>query len=169
MKSNRLWLYSLISCVLPETRCFNVKRALLRWCGLKIGDGVRIASSVRFLGCGGIEIGNDVWIGPNSFLFASANSNIIISDCADIAPCVRIITGSHIVDVRGDHMAGRGYCKDVLIESGCWIGAGAIILPGVRLPKQTVVGAGSVINRGFNESQILVAGVPALIKKRYRD
>lgn len=167
MKPSRLWLYSLVARLLPETRCFAFKCFFLRWCGLRIGRDVRIASSVKIIGCGEIEIGNDVWIGPNSFLFASANSVIRISDCVDIAPFVRILTGSHHVDVHGEHMAGQGYRRDVIVGTGCWIGAGSTVLPGVQLADKTVVGAGSVVTKSVDESYVLVAGVPAVLKKRY--
>ncbi|MBQ8047196.1 MAG: hypothetical protein IJ196_04645 [Prevotella sp.] len=55
--------------------------------------------------------------------------------------------------------------KEIHIGSNCWIGAGAIILPGVTIGDGVVVAAGAVVNRDV-PAHVMVAGVPAVIKKR---
>lgn len=52
MKPFRLWLYGLVVRLLPETRAFALKAAVLRWCGAIVGRNVRINSSASFLGIG---------------------------------------------------------------------------------------------------------------------
>ncbi|WHU91108.1 acyltransferase [Burkholderia vietnamiensis] len=60
-------------------------------------------------------------------------------------------------------------CKPVVIEDHVWIGARAIISPGVRIGEGAVVGAGSVVTRDV-EPYTIVAGNPArYIKERTRD
>ena len=50
--------------------------------------------------------------------------------------------------------------KKIVIEDNVWLGAGAIVLPGVRIGQNAVIGSGAVVTRDVPESDI-VAGVPA--------
>ena len=59
-----------------------------------------------------------------------------------------------------------GNIEPVVIADDCWIGANAVILPGVILGKHTVVGAGAVVTKSFIEGNVVIAGVPAKIIKR---
>ena len=128
--------------------------------------GVRIASSVRILGCGGLEIGDDVWVGPDSFIHPTANTTIKIGNHVDIGHCVKIFTGTHDIG-QGEHAAGKGRGLDVKIGNGSWLCAGCMILPGVELPTKTIVAAGSVVNKNPAARFSLVAGIPAVQKKVY--
>ena len=49
--------------------------------------------------------------------------------------------------------------KPVVVEDNVWVGAGAIIMPGVRIGHGAVVGAGATVTRG-GDSNTVVAGVP---------
>lgn len=51
--------------------------------------------------------------------------------------------------------------KGIRIGRSCWIGFGAVILPGVTLGDHTIVGANSVVNRSFPEGHVVIAGAPA--------
>ncbi|MCO5242069.1 MAG: acyltransferase [Chitinophagaceae bacterium] len=59
------------------------------------------------------------------------------------------------------HDARKYFPKDVRIGKYCWIGAGAIILPGVELGDFTIVGAGAVVTNSFPEGYCVIAGNPA--------
>ena len=90
-------------------------------------------------GRNGIIFGNNVWIGPH----------------------VKIISMNH-------HPCDYNeYIKESPISIGdnCWIGAGAIILPGVELGNHSIVGAGSIVTKSFPESDQVIAGNPAKIVK----
>jgi len=54
----------------------------------------------------------------------------------------------------------------VVIGDGSWLGAGAIVLPGTRLGRNTVVGAASVVRGEFPDHAVLV-GAPATMVRRY--
>jgi len=54
----------------------------------------------------------------------------------------------------------------VEIGPGSWLGSGAVILPGTRLGRNTVVGAGSVV-RGAFPDHVVLAGIPARVVRRY--
>ena len=138
---------------------------LLRWAGAKLGKNVRINSSAVFSGNGGL-IGDDVWIGAGDVISPVAPAIITIGSHVDFGPGVMIITGSHEVDLEGEHIGGKGKAASVVIGNGCWLGARAMILPGVTLADKTLVAAGAVVTKSVDVPCSLVAGVPAEIKKR---
>jgi len=86
---------------------------------------------------------------------------IQIGDYTQIASNVGIISANHDPCDNRKHVLER-----VEIGAYCWIGMGAIILPGVRLGDFTVVGANSVVTKGFPEGHCVIAGNPA---KKIRD
>lgn len=165
MKTSGLWLYRLITVLMPETRFFEFKVWLLRWCGAAIGENVRICSSVVILGNGKLTIGDDVWIGHGCMLIANGVAEIKIGSYVDIAPQVLMTTGSHKIDSFGNHIAGQGIGEDINVGDGAWIGMRACILPGVSIGKKSVVAAGAVVTKSC-DGMSLVAGCPAQFKKR---
>ncbi|MFE8729811.1 DapH/DapD/GlmU-related protein, partial [Aeromonas hydrophila] len=60
---------------------------------------------------------------------------------------------------------GEGVALPISIGDGCWIGADVLIIGGVTIGKGVVVAAGSVVTRDIPDN-VLVAGVPAVIKRR---
>lgn len=56
-------------------------------------------------------------------------------------------------------------CLGIIVGNGCWLCAGSMILPGVTVKDKSVVAAGAVVTRSQNEGMILLAGIPAKIKK----
>ncbi len=112
---------------------------------IKTGENVGVSNFTFLAGQGGLSIGNNVRIGPHVVIYAS---NHIFSD-----PNIPI--------------AEQGMsCKGITIEDDIWVGAGAIILDGVRIGKGSVIGAGAVVTKNI-PSYSIVAGVPAqVIKKR---
>ncbi len=160
MKAWKLFLLTKLFQFFPETRLFSLKAAMLRWAGADVGENVRICSSVRILGKGPLVLGNDVWIGPETLIVASAS--IRIGNFVDIAPRVFIGTGTHEVDTLGEHSAGKGISKDIVIEDGVWIGVSSVILAGVVIGRKSVIAAGAVVVGSIKE-KLLVGGVPAKI------
>lgn len=93
-----------------------------------------------------------------------------IIDCTDL---VTIGAYSSIAGYRTQiltHSTSLKYndqsCKPITIGHHCFVGTSSIILPGAVLPDQSVLGAGSVLNKRYEESLCLYGGIPArLIKK----
>ena len=106
-----------------------------------VGKGTFINSNVTFVDDGKITIGNGVSIGPN----------------------VSIITLNHAVNVY-DRLNCLVSIKDVNIEDHVWIGAGAIILPGVTIGENSVIGAGSVVTKDVPPN-VLAYGNPCKVIK----
>ena len=100
----------------------------------------------------------------NGGIMIQAANGVRLDRSVLLGPGVKIISGNHDLN---DFSKPATSCGPIEIDSDCWIGANAIILPEVRLLPRTIVGAGSVINRSFDVGNIVVAGNPAKIV-RYR-
>lgn len=95
--------------------------------------------------------------------FSNAHGGkIIIGKGTMIAPNVGIITTNHELTNPDRHQQP----KDVIIGKKCWIGMGAIILPGVVLADNIVIGANSVVTKSFLESNLVIAGNPAKVIRK---
>lgn len=85
------------------------------------------------------------------------NGKIVLGRGCYIAPNVGIITANHDPLALDAHLPG----KDVVLGDGCWLGMNSVVLPGVVLGPNTVVGAGSVVTKSFPEGKCIIAGNPA--------
>lgn len=157
------YINKLIFPILPETRCFGLKRTLLRWSGAKIGRNVRVCSSVMIAGAGNLTIGDNTWVGHRTMLIAS--SCIKIGSNVDIGPNVFIGNGTHRLTPDRERIAGIELSEDVTIGNGCWLCANSMILPGVVVGNQCVVAAGAVVTKSFAK-RCMLAGIPAEVKKQ---
>ena len=78
--------------------------------------------------------------------------------------------GTYIAQNVGIITANHNYCnlelhdepKDVVIGENCWIGMNSVILPGVCLGNNVVVGAGAIVTKSF-PSNVVIAGNPARV------
>lgn len=163
MNTAKLYIYSVITKCLPETKAFGLKRYLLRWAGAKIGKNARICSSAMIIGAGILEIGDNTWIGHRVIIAAS--SAIKIGNNVDIAPNVFIGNGTHEITPERERVADIEITKDVTIGNGCWICANSTILPGVSVDNKCIVTAGAVVTKSFG-SMSVIGGVPAKIIKK---
>lgn len=107
---------------------------------VKIFDEVSIASYVHMWGNGGITIGSRTMIASH----------------------VAITSASH--DPSAEVMSKTLIESPVIIKNDVWIGAHAVIFPGITIGEHSVIGAGSVVNKDIPPYTI-VAGVPATILK----
>lgn len=86
LNTRRLYLSSLLAHLLPETRGYSLKRKLYRWSGVKVGENVRICSSVKILGNASLSIGDNTWIGPGTFIMCSQNAKVSSEEYILIPP-----------------------------------------------------------------------------------
>lgn len=111
---------------------------------IHVGRNVFINQNCTFYDLGGLEIGDDVMIGPN----------------------VSLITSGHPIDP-----AQRRTCvvaKPIVIERNVWIAAGATIIGGVTVGENSVVAAGSLVTRNVPPNT-LVGGNPARVIRSIGD
>jgi acetyltransferase-like isoleucine patch superfamily enzyme len=105
-----------------------------------------------------IILGENVWksFALSGGCYIQGNNGIEIGDSTIFAPGVKIISANHDPSDLAKHISEA----PVRIGKNCWIGANAIILPGVDLGDGSIVGAGAVVTRSFPTGSLLV-GVPA--------
>jgi maltose O-acetyltransferase len=152
-----LWL-------LPPSRMFAVRRACLRIAHVKVGENTSVCGRGWIYGRGRFQIGRDTWLSPAVIVYTHLDADIEIGDNCDIGPAVEFVTGGHSVGPSA-RRAGQGRAERIVIKNGCWIGAGSRILGGVTIGSGVVVAAGSVVTRDVPDN-VLVAGVPAIVKKQ---
>jgi acetyltransferase-like isoleucine patch superfamily enzyme len=105
---------------------------------IRVGRNVFVNQACILNDIGGIEIGDDVMLGPR----------------------VSLLTAGHPVDP--DRRRRQVVAAPIVIERNVWVGAGATILQGVRVGSDSVVGAGAVVTRDV-PAGTLAAGVPARV------
>lgn len=101
-----------------------------------------------------------------------ANYNCIFLDCALITigartlfgPGVQVITATHETSVSSRRTMEE-FAKPVTIGADCWIGANAIILPGVTIGDGCTIGAGSVVPKDIPPYSIAVGNPCRIIRK----
>lgn len=92
--------------------------------------------------------------------YIQAVNGLEIGEGTLFAPGVKIISANHSLD----NYALSDEAEPIRIGKRCWIGTNAVILPGVQLGDNVVVGAGSVVTKSFGDNSI-IAGVPARLMR----
>ena len=113
---------------------------------------------------GKMDLGNNVFVGD----FSSINANdafVTIGSNVAIGPMAVVQGANHRFDSLDIPIVDQGHVESfVVIEDNVWIGAHAVILPGVRIASGAVVAAGAVVNRDVPANAV-VGGVPAKVLK----
>lgn len=116
--------------------------------GIRIGARTIVNVGCYLSGEGGLEIGEDVLIGPHA----------------------KLLSAGHAID-EGDAVIARNRITRarIRVEDGAWIGAGAIVLEGVTIGRGAVVAAGALVRQDVPAGMV-AAGMPArLIRSRRGD
>jgi len=109
--------------------------------------------------------GRNTYLGDQVYLNFSCviidNNEVHIGDRCMIGPAVQIYTAAHPLQAE-PRIQGCEVAKPVRLDDNVWVGGGAIILPGVCIGRNAVVGAGAVVTRDVPASTV-VAGNPARV------
>jgi acetyltransferase-like isoleucine patch superfamily enzyme len=111
---------------------------------ISVGRNVFVNQNCTFYDLGGLDIADDVMIGPN----------------------VSIITSGH--PLEPSRRRASVIAKPIVIERNVWIAAGATILGGVTVGENSVVAAGSIVTRNVPPNT-LVGGNPARVIRSIKD
>ncbi len=123
------------------------------------GTGIVINREVIIESPGGITVGNRV--GINARCWISGGGGLEIGDDVLIGPGVTIVTVNHAHDEPSVPIREQGIVeKSVTNKKNIWIGSGVIILPGVTIHENVVIGAGSVVTKSVKRDMIYT-GVPS--------
>lgn len=122
-------------------------------CNIHIGNNVTVNTGCTFVDCNKITIGNNILIAPN----------------------VQIYTATHPIELNerltpvetpeGIKYIRHTFALPVTIEDGCWIGGGVVILPGITIGKNSVIGAGSVVTKNIPSDSLAVGNPCKVIRK----
>ena len=123
--------------------------------GIRIGDGSTVGEQALLNGK--IEVAAGAWISRG----CDVTGHVAIGR-AILGPRTSVISGDHTRDVQTQAilMSGDSGNHKVVIEDGAWTGYGSIILKGVTLSQNMVVGAGSVVTKTYRAGEV-IAGNPA--------
>lgn len=152
----------------------HFKSTMLDLCKRKFkyfGDYAEFRPCAYAACCSEISIGQRVIIRPGSMLFAdSVGGEIVIEDDVMLGCGVHIYVNNHRFDNPQKAIIDQDYypSKSVFLKKGCWIGANAIILPGVTIGENSVVGAGSIVTKDIPD-RVVAVGNPARVIRKIGD
>lgn len=119
---------------------------------IHLGSNVIINMNCTFVDNNRIEVGNNVLIASNVQIYTATHPT----------------KASERIVQNWNENSGEGYCRvyalPVKIEDNVWIGGGAILLPGVTVGKNSVIGAGSVVVRSIPANSVAVGNPCRVIK-----
>ena len=100
-----------------------------------------------------IEIGENFYTNHNCVILDGAK--VVFGDNVFIAPNCGFSTAGHPLDVEQRNQ-GLEYAYPITVGDNVWIGASVTVLPGVKIGSNSVIGAGSVVNRDIPEGVVAV-------------
>lgn len=142
------------------------REAMLREMFAEIGSGCYIEPPLHAnFGGGHVHFGNNIYANFNLTLVD--DTHIYIGDNTMIGPNVTIATAGHPIlpELREK---GYQYNMPVRIGKNCWIGAGAVIVPGITVGNNAVIGAGSVVTKDL-PSDVVAVGNPCRVLRPVGD
>lgn len=128
--------------------------ALLREMFAEIGEGCYIEPPLHSnFGGGHVHFGKNIY--ANFGLTLVDDTHIYVGDCTMFGPNVVVATAGHPIlpELREQ---GYQYNMPVHIGRNCWIGAGVIIVPGITIGDNVVIGAGSIVTRDIPDNVVAV-------------
>lgn len=158
-----------LDAVNPED--FEARTKLLRQLLGKCGDRLWLLLPFRFTyGCN-ISLGDDTFVNMNCTFLDSGL--ITIGNRCLIGPDVKIYTSSHPLGPQRHWADEKGslhitnFTLPVTIGNNVWIGGGTILCPGISIGDNSVIAAGSVVNRSI-PANVMAAGNPCRVKRELR-
>lgn len=100
------------------------------------------------------------YLAQSGGLYVQALNGLDIGEGTIIAPGVKIVSANHSLE----NFAHWDAAPPLRIGKRCWLGANAVVLPGVELGDGVIVAAGSVVTKSF-PANVIVGGVPARVLK----
>lgn len=136
---------------------------------IEIGAACSVGENTELLAYDKIVIGKKSSIVKDGFIFADNASPVEIGeDCMMSWPVHIRSNNSHaIIDLENKMNLCTEKVHFVKIGNHVWLGENVTILGGSRLEEGSIIGAGSLVNKEFQEKNVIIAGVPAKIVKEH--
>lgn len=136
----------------------------------QFGEGSEFRPGAYAEACSKISIGNQVVIRPGTYLFADpreGGGGITIEDKVLLGAGIHFYTNNHEFSDPNRAILDQDYPQaldsdSIIVRKGSWIGAGAIILPGVEIGENAVIGAGTVVTKSV-PARVIFAGNPGKV------
>lgn len=119
---------------------------------IALGNNVSVNMNCTFVDCNRITIGDNVLIASNVQLYTAAHP---VALAERLTPDWKPGDGRYFC---------RTYALPITIGSGCWLGGGVIVLPGVTIGAGCVIGAGSVVTKDIPENSVAVGNPCRVIR-----
>lgn len=145
---------------------FDVRTNMLKEMFAEIGDGCYIEPPLHAnFGAHHLHFGQGVYANFN--LTVVDDTHIYVGDHTMFGPNVTLATGGHPISPE---LREKGYQYNMPIHIGknCWIGAGAVVLPGITIGDHVVVGAGSVVTKDL-PSNVVAVGNPCKVLREVNE
>ncbi|WP_341221446.1 WcaF family extracellular polysaccharide biosynthesis acetyltransferase [Polaribacter atrinae] len=137
-----------------------IKKNILKCFGGKIGENVLFKPNVNIKYPWFLEIGNNVWIGENVWI--DNLTNVIISDNVCISQGAMLLCGNHDYKKSSfDLILGK-----IVLDEGSWVGAKAVVCPGVTLKSHAILAVGSIATKDLDPYSIYQGNPAIKIRKR---
>ncbi len=145
---------------------YDKRQSMMQEMFAEVGENCYIESPFYSnFGGGHVHLGKNVYL--NFGVTMVDDTHIYVGDYTMFGPNVVVATAGHPIlpELR---QQGYQYNAPVHIGKNCWIGAGAILLPGVTLGDNVVIGAGSVVTKDIPSNSVAV-GNPCRVLRQVDD
>jgi acetyltransferase-like isoleucine patch superfamily enzyme len=151
---------------LPRYGVLNrLKAAFLRCNGAQVGARVVFYPGVWITPGRGLTLKDDVDLALEVFIDTAGSVEIGARVLVGYRSC--ILSTNHVVPVGRERIFGAGRVeRAVVIEDDVWLGANVTILPGVRVGRGAVIGAGSVVTKSVPPMSLAVGNPARVIRER---
>jgi maltose O-acetyltransferase len=157
----RLRFLNFLLSFLPYLCLSRLRTRLYRLFGVEIGRGALVTGKMELVGPG--HIWKRLHVGCHTLIttpfFADLSDQITLGKNVAVGHHAVLVTANHEIGPPG-RRCGHKVHGPIVIEDGCWIGAGVTILPGVTIGRGSIVAAGAVVAADVPPNT-LVGGVPA--------
>lgn len=130
-----------------------------------VGKNFRCDQKVVIYGGENISVGNNVVFNRGVLLQSCEGAKIVVGNNVTLSYDVKVLTGNLSLDSVLKNNIHEHSSNSIHIGNNVWIGANSIVLPGVTIPDNTIIAAGTVVNKSLAAENCLYAGVPAKLIK----
>ncbi len=144
----------------------EIRQTMLKEMFAEIGEGCYIEPPFHSnFGGSHVHFGNNIYANFN--LTCVDDTHIFVGDCTMFGPNVTLATAGHPI-LPSLREKGYQYNAPIHIGKNCWLGAGVVVLPGITIGDNVVIGAGSIVTKDL-PSNVVAVGNPCRILREVNE